>query len=290
MSSLITQAFVQQYKANVIMLYQQKDSKLRGTVREEPLTGEAHYFERLGPTEMVERLVRHQDTQYVDSQHSRRKVGIRDFTWADLVDKQDKIRLLIDPQSEYAQNAARAMHRNYDRLVIEAFTADAASGPSGATAVTFASEALFDLDVSAAAIDSDDIRTVKAAFDNADIDEDDRYALVTPDTIQQLLADTKVISSDFNTLKALQAGGLGEGTWMGFKWKVSTLCPSAAGGDRYIFFWHRSAMGIAVGADPMVRIDELPTKDYSVQVYACRTMGATRVQAGVGRLQVKAGA
>jgi capsid protein len=290
MSQLITQAFVQQFKGNVVMLYQQRDSKLAGTVREEGITGDAHYFERLGPTEMVEKLVRHADTQYVDSQHSRRKLTIRDFEWADLVDKQDKIRLLISPESEYAQNAANAMRRNYDRLVIEAFTADAASGPAGATAVTFTSEALFDTDISAAAADSDDIRAAKAAFDNADIDEDDRYALVTPDTIQQLLADTKVISSDFNTLKALAAGGLGDQTWMGFKWKVSTLCPTVAGDtDRYIFFWHKSAMGIAVGAEPTVRIDELPTKSYAVQVYASRTMGATRVQGGVGRFRVKVG-
>src|SRR5262245_28482815 len=117
MSQLITQAFVQQFRGNVIMLYQQLDSKLRGTVREESITGEAFYFERLGPTEMVERLSRHADTPQVDSVHTRRKVTIRDFEWADLVDKQDKIRLLISPESEYAQNAASAARRNYDRLV-----------------------------------------------------------------------------------------------------------------------------------------------------------------------------
>jgi hypothetical protein len=284
----ITEAQVQQYKANVIHLYQQMESKLRGTTRYETLKGEAHFFERLAPSEMEERTTQHGDTPLGEGDWSRRKVTLRDFEWARLVDNQDKIRLLVSPESEYAINAAKAMNRNYDRIVIEAFTADAFAGKAGQTPVTFASEALFDLDISAAIADSDDVRTVKAAFDNAEIPEEDRYALVTPDFILQLLADTKVISSDFNTVKALADGKLNT-TWMSFKWIVSTLCPLAAGGDRFCLFWHKDAMGAVTGAEPNVRMSERDDKSYAVQVYASRTMGATRIQPGVGRLQVKAG-
>ncbi len=286
--AIISEANVQQYKANVIHLYQQAESKLRGTTRYETLVGEAHYFERLAASEMVERVTRNGDTPVEDADHSRRKVTLRDFEWARLVDQVEKIRLLISPESEYAVNAAKAMARNYDRVVIESLTADAFAGKTGQTAVTFASEKLFDLDISVAAADSDDIRTVKAAFDNAEIPEEDRYALVTPDFIQQLLADTKVSSSDFNTIKALAAGSL-PGTWMSFKWIMSTLCPDAAGGDRFCLFWHKDAVGAVTGAEPNVRMSERDDKSYSVQVYASRTMGSTRIQNGVGRLQVKAG-
>lgn len=289
MSNLITQAFVQQFRGNVINLYQQGDSKLRGTVREETLNGDAHYFERLAPTETVEKVTRHGDTPLVESQHSRRKVTMTDHEWADLVDQQDKIRILINPESEYAQNAAMAFNRRYDRIIIAAFTADAASGPAGATAVTFASEDLFDTDVSGADVDNEDILAAKFAFDNADIPEDNRHALVTPGFWNQLLKDTKVISSDFNTVKALAAGGLQGQQWMGFHWHTSTLCPTVTGDtDRYIFFWDKAAMGAVVGQNPVTRITERPDKSYAVQVYMSMTMGATRIQGGVGRLQIKA--
>jgi hypothetical protein len=289
MSQQITSAMVQQFKGNVITLFQQGEAKLRGTVRQEPLVGEAHYFERLAPTEAVEKTTRHGDTPLIESEHSRRKLTLRDFEWADLVDQQDKIRLLINPESEYAQNAAKAMNRRYDRLVIEAFTADSLSGKSGATAVTFATEKLFDTDISAAAMDSDDVITAKAAFDNADIPESDRYALVHPGAMLAMLSDTKIISSDYNTIKALAQGGLKGAPWMGFNWIVSTLVPTVAGDtDRYIFFWHKESMGIAVPAEPTTEISRRDDKSYATQVYVAMTMGATRIQAGVGRFRVAA--
>lgn len=288
MSQLITEAFVQQYKGNVITLYQQEVSVLRGLVREESLTGKQHFFERLGSTAAVKKTVRHADTPQVDSQHSRRMVSLADYEWADLVDQQDKIRLLISPESEYAINGAKAMKRAFDLEVIAAFDADAFAGEQGATVVPFASDNIGDVDPSAADIVLADILAVKSAFDNADIPDEGRVAVVTPDAIGQLLQQTAVTSSDFNTVKALVRGEID--TWLGFTWKKTTLLPTVpADTDRYCFFFHRDSMGCAIGKDMMTRISERGDKSYAVQVYLCQSLGATRTQKGVYRMRVHAG-
>jgi hypothetical protein len=112
---------------------------------------------------------------------------------------------------------------------------------------------------------------------------------------QLLKASTAPIaaSSDYNSIKALVQGEMN--TWVGFTWvqyvRTSTeLAEAYTTGDTtrpYCFAWHRDAVGVAVAKDIMARLSERADKDYSVQTYACLTMGATRVQGeGVVRFSV----
>ena len=105
MSVQITTAFVQQYKANVEHLLQQKGSRLRPFVRVESQNAEYEFYDRIGATNAQEVTGRHQDTPLITVPHDRRRVSLRDFDWAELIDRTDRIRLLIDPTSPYAQNA-----------------------------------------------------------------------------------------------------------------------------------------------------------------------------------------
>lgn len=285
----VEQARVLQFKANVTHLYQQTGAKLRGTFREETLTGKAHFFERLGTEAAVLKTARHADTVLLDPAHTRRMVVPADYVWNALVDQQDKIRLLIDPNSEYAIAAANALKRAQDDSYIAAFTADAATGESGGTAVAFGSDsAAGDVDVSAAAVTTVNILAIKKALDNGDVPSEDRYAAVMPSVITQLLSNSTAplaASSDYNTIKALVMGDLD--TWCGFKWITTTRCPLAAATDFYTFFWQKQSMGAAIAKEIMARLSERADKDYATQSYACMTIGATRIQGpGVYRLRI----
>lgn len=79
MSINITTAFVQQYKANVYHLTQQKGSKLRMGVRVESVTGKNAYFDQIGATTARKRSSRHSDTPRMDTPHSRRRVALEDY-------------------------------------------------------------------------------------------------------------------------------------------------------------------------------------------------------------------
>jgi hypothetical protein len=289
MSDTIDVARVLQFKGNVTHLYQQNQARLKGLVREESLTGKAHFFERLGRTAAVKKTVRHSDTPLVNSQHTRRMVTTVPYEWADLVDKEDKRKILFTPESEYAINAAAAMKRAYDTEVILSFDADAKTGEDGSGTVTFSSEALKNTDESAAVVTTPILMAYKLAFDLAEIPVEDRVVVSGSALVAQLLAGSTAplaASFDYNTVKALVGGTMDQ--WLGFKWVFvndSEIIPLLDTNDKYAYFFHKDAMGIAVSADMETRVSERADKSYAIQVYLSQELGATRIQAGVARMR-----
>jgi len=87
MSSQITTAFTQQYSNNVKLLAQEKGSQLRNTVNVESVVGKNAFFDQVGVATAVKRTTRHADTLQVDTPHSRRRVSLVDYEYADLIDK-----------------------------------------------------------------------------------------------------------------------------------------------------------------------------------------------------------
>src|SRR6266446_9376650 len=136
MSFTVTQAFVQQYKNNVVHLSQQKGSRCRSTVRLQPdIVGLNYYFERIGATAVQLKQSRHSPTPLISTPHSRRRVSMVTYQWGDLVDNDDKLKLLISPESEYAIAARNAFGRVMDDIIIAGCLGTAFAGPDGATAV-----------------------------------------------------------------------------------------------------------------------------------------------------------
>ena len=133
MSVQITTAMTDGFRSNVELLLQQKGSKFRSTVRNESQMNEFEYFDRLKPTAANEITNRHGDTVLVNTQHDRRRLHLRDFDWADIIDRQDDIRTLADFRSPYAMNGAMALGRSQDDVIISNIFGTAFSGRSGAT-------------------------------------------------------------------------------------------------------------------------------------------------------------
>ena len=121
MSTQITTAFVEQYSSNIQMLSQQKGSILRDKVRLESVTGKNAFFDQVGSVTASVRSTRHSDTPQSNTPHSRRRVSLVDYEFADLIDDLDKVRMLVDPTSTYALGYfAYAMGRAMDDAIITA--------------------------------------------------------------------------------------------------------------------------------------------------------------------------
>ena len=277
MSVEIPVAFVQQYSANVMHLAQQSPSKFRSYVRiKDNLVGKTAFFERIGATAAVKRTSRHADTPLISTPHSRRRVALEDWEWADLVDKQDEVRLLIDPASEYVINASKAMNRTVDDLVIAALGGSAYSIDENDAATAVALPAAQKVAVGGTGLTIAKLRTAKRILDAADVEAEDRAIAISPIGLEDLLATTEVTSSDFNTVKALVQGQLD--TFLGFKFIVSTRLPFITGTVRAAYAWSKPGMGLAIGKDVQHEISVRPDKSYTTQVYFCLTMQATRVE------------
>jgi hypothetical protein len=279
MSNQITTAFVQQYSSNVQMLSQQMGSLLRGVVDVESVVGKNAFFDQVGKTTAQLRTSRHADTPQLDTPHSRRRVSLADYEWADLIDNADKVRLLIDPTSSYAKAAAAAMGRAMDDVVIAALGGNSYTGETGSTTVALPSA---QKPYSASQSDGLTITKLleaKKILDLADVDPSlPRFFLCGPRQISNLLGTTQITSSDFNTVKALAQGQID--SFLGFKFIVSNRLTFDATNtdDRLCYAFTSDAIKLAVGQDVLARIDERADKSYSTQVYYAMSIGATRME------------
>ena len=274
MSTSVTTAFVQQYSANVQMLSQQMGSRLRDAVRVENITGKNAFFDQVGVATAQLRTSRHADTPQIDTPHARRRVSLADYEYADLIDDQDKVKMLIDPTSSYAMAAASAMGRAMDDEIITAALGTAFTGETGSTSTSFSS----DNQIANGSADMSVAKLIQAKklLDLGDVDPSiPRYIAVGPNQVEALLNTTSVTSSDFNTVKALVQGEVD--TFMGFKFIVSNRL-SKSGNIRSCFAWAEDGLALGIGKDINARIDERADKGYSTQVYYCMSVGATRME------------
>ena len=282
MSTQVTTAFVQQYAANVMMLAQQKGSKLRDAVRVENVTGKQAFFDQIDATAARRRTSRHSDTPRMDTPHKRRRCSLEDFDWADLIDQEDKVRLLIDPTSTYAKAAANAMGRAIDEVIVDAIRGTSFTGETGSTQVTL--PAGQKIAVGAAGLTLQKLISAKKLMDSADIDNEGRYIAVTSEQLEDLLNNTTVTSADFNSVKALVQGELE--TFLGFNFirvdglriDGTKILPFITGSDRAVVAWQKEQVVLGIGAQPQARITERADKNYATQVFYSMSVGAARMQ------------
>lgn len=275
MSTQVTTAFVNQFSSNVAMLSQQMGSRLRNAVDMEMITGEKAFFDQVGSAVAQARTTRHADTPLMDTPHSRRMVTLTDYEYADLVDDQDKVRMLIDPTSTYARAAAAAMGRAMDDVIITAFDATASTGKDGSTSTAFDT----DMDIAAASggLTLAKLIEAKQMLDEQDVDPSiPRYIACAPEQIADLMNDTTVTSADYNTVKALARGELNQ--FVGFNFIVTNRLGTDSNSDRKVFAWAMDGVKLAIGKDVTARIDQRADKSYATQVYYCMSIGATRME------------
>ena len=103
-----------------------------------------------------------------------------------------------------------------------------------------------------------------------------RYIIVSPEQIEDLLNITSVTSADFNTVRALVQGEVD--TFVGFKFIVSNRLNTDSDGNRQVIAFAGDGIKLAVGKDVTGRIDERSDKSYSTQIYYCMDIGATRME------------
>lgn len=270
MANTISNAFVQQFKANVYQLSQQRGSRLGNKVRLEALTGDTHNFERIAAVAAQTKPSRHSTTPVLDAPHSRRKVSPVDKEWGDVIDREDKLRLLITPDSEYAIAGANALGRAKDDLIIAAALGNATDG-AGASVALPAGQKL----ALAATFNLDQILTGQQTLNLAEVDEDGRTIVFGAKQLKNVLGVAAFTSADYNTVRTLMSGRID--AFLGFDW-VRTARLTLTLTTRSCFMFQRMAMGLAVNEDMFARIAERPDLSFATQVYCRMTMGSTRIE------------
>jgi hypothetical protein len=283
MSSTVNIAFVQQFKDNCIHLCQQRGSRLRPYIRiKGDIVGKYTHFERLNATDVVKKTTRHADTPLVDSEHSRRRCLIEDWEWADLVDHQDEIRLLIDPKSLYAQSASMSMGRKQDDLILAAAVGNSyaidASDASSNIALPSGQKVAKGFGGSNIGLTLAKVRRGKRIMDAAECPSEGRVIVVNAQMLEEMLGITEVVSADYNSVKALVQGELN--TFMGFDWIRTELVPwvDETNDVKGAICIQGTGIGLAIGQEIKADIGVRRDKSLATQVYLCMTFGAVRIE------------
>lgn len=304
MSQQITTSMVDMFSANIMHLAQQKGSKLRSYCRVESQSAESAFHDRIGARGSKRKEGRHSDVVFEDTPHSRRMVTMEDFYSADLVDKEDKLRTIMNPENEYAKAIAYALGRRIDEIVIEGALGNAYGGKKGTEVVALPDSqkvAAFDgTTTTGVGLNILTLRAVRKKFkqNEAIMDGEKLVFIYAAQQADDLLGQTEVTSSDYNSVKALVNGE--SDTFMGFKFVSTELLPfnaanitytvtngaigagtgtvTAGEGRRCIAMVPNSAVLCALGAEVMGRVDERKDKHYANQVYGSLTMGSSRME------------
>jgi hypothetical protein len=283
----ITTAFVQQYSANVRMLSQQRASRLRPAVMVEAgVTGKNWFMDQIGTVAAQRITDRHGDSPLNQTPHRRRKVSLLDYETGDLIDQLDKVKMLADPTSTYAQAHAAAMGRAMDDAIIGAAFDTAYTGEDGATQVAFPAGNQVAVDSHAygsgsgnAGLTISKLIEAKQKLDAAEagVDPDEeRFVACTSKQIADLLKTTETTSADYNNVKALVEGKVDR--FMGFNFIRTERLVKNASNHRRVMAWVKSGVGLCIGQDVTARITERADKRFSTYAYFCMSIGAARLE------------
>jgi len=283
MSFEITTAMVQQYNDNVVLLQQQKPSRLRPCVREEGVQGEYGFFDQIDQTAAQKRTQRHGDTPLISTPHVRRRVAPTPYDWADLIDNFDRPTLITDPTSKYAVNAVAAMNRAIDDEIIACALATAYGGRDGTSTYAFPTST-HQIAHGSASLTIGKLLTAKEILDSYENDPDEpRFLALSAKQVTSLLDTTEIKSIDYNTVKALAAGQID--TFLGFKF-IRTERLKKVSTTRSCLAWSQNSILLGIGTDIITRVSERADKNYATQVYVGMFIGATRMdEKGVVEIQ-----
>jgi hypothetical protein len=201
-----------------------------------------------------------------------------DYHDARLLDRGDELRMLADPRSAYTIAAASALGRQIDTVIANRIIGTANYGETGSSTITLGTDSISGISHIAGTPSTLTVARVlqtKRILDLEDVDSEDRFFVVNPYGLEQLLGTTQVTSSDFNSVKALVRGEID--SWMGFKWIVSNVL-STSGTVTTCFAMQRHGFALAMGSEPLVRTDERTDLSYSWQVYYELNIGGVRLE------------
>ena len=277
---------VRQYATNIQALLQQRGSRLRGSVMNGAHVGEqASPIDQVGAVEAQAVMSRFGPINRIDAAFDRRWVVPFDFEVPQLVDTFDKLRILNDPTSIYAQNAANALARKQDDAILTAMFGDAKTGKDGAGTTVFGATQFVSVNTGGAGSGMN-VAKLRAArkilmANHVDLDREPVYCVITADDHDELLNEIQVINLDFNDKPVLVSGRVTSFLGINFihSERITTATDDAAGTSKQIPVYVPSAMHFGSWGEIQTSVtQDITLTGHPWQVYAKATFGATRLE------------
>lgn len=287
MSNFIVENFIDEFNDNLVLKSQQRGARFRGAVMEDTHVGEsASAVDQLVEATAQIRTTRHGSKPIIETVHERRWVTPTDYEWGDVIDNEDKLRLLIQPEGKYTQTGLNAINRGMDDEIVNAFFATSKTGVRGNGTTAFDSAQVVAVDVGAAAdtqLNTDKLLAAREKIMAGNVDLNDPrnqlYCAINALQEHSLLEQIKVGNADYNTniFGRDSSGHLSH--WFGIKFILTERLSVDGNADQEIPFWTKSGMHLGIWKDVFGDIsvrNDLSRNPHHVSTYG--TFGATRLE------------
>jgi hypothetical protein len=246
----LSTAFVTLFDAEVKQAYQGQ-AQLRPAVRvRSGVEGSTYKFPKIGKGVAQVRIPQ-TDVTPLNVTYGSVTATLSDYIAAEYSDIFMQAKVNFDERAELVKVVSGAIGRRQDQLIIDALVASSTSN----TVASSIGGANTNLNL-------DKLLAAKKALDAKNVPMDNRHIFIHANNLSGLLGETKVTSSDFNSIKALVNGELN--TFLGFNFH--TIGDRDEGGlpissgDRKVYAFHRDAIGMAEGIAPKTEINYIPEK------------------------------
>lgn len=289
-NSQIPLFYVEQFSSNIMLKLQQEGSVLRECVMSGTHIGsQASPVDQFGAVVANKVVGRYNPMGRVDAPTDRRWVFPQDYDLPQLLDTFDKLRLLIDPMSSYVTNASHALGRSMDIEILNGLTGTNFTGNNGATSVAIPSTQIVGVNTGSASACNLNVAKLRAArkilMQNYGVDFRKRpeiYCAINAANHDSLLAETQIISSDFNGDMPVLKDGFVE-RFLGINFVhtelLTTGADDQAGTSTAVPMWIKDGAYLGLWAD--ITTDISQRKDLQglpYQAYAYGTFGGTRLE------------
>lgn len=247
----LSNAFVTLFDAEVKQAYQGK-AMLVGAVRaRRGVEGSIVKFPKVGKGSATLRIPQ-TDVTPINASFSQVTLTLQDWNAAEYSDIFSQQKVNFDERQELVQVVANAVGRRQDQMIIDALV-------NSSTSLTVANS----IGGSNTNLNMAKLRESKRLLDKNNVPPEGRHMVIHANSLANLLSETAITSSDFNSVKALVQGEIN--TFLGFQFHV--LGDRSEGGlpidgsnDRKVFAFHQMAVGYGEGIAMRTEINYVPEK------------------------------
>ena len=251
MSISLSNAFVTLFDAEVKQAYQGKAMLVPAVRQRRGVEGSTVKFPKVGKGVATIRVPQ-SDVTPLNVGFSSVTLTLADYNAAEYSDIFSQAKVNFDERQELVQVVAGAMGRRQDQMILDALAASS-------TSLTVSN----DIGGSDSNMNITKLREAKRLMDKNNVPPDGRNIIIHANGLANLLSETSVTSSDFNSVKALVQGELN--TYLGFTFHV--LGDRSEGGlaidgslDRSCFAFHKDAVGYGEGIAMRTEINYIAEK------------------------------
>ena len=251
MSISLSNAFVTLFDAEVKQAYQGKAMLVPAVRQRRGVEGSTVKFPKVGRGVATVRVPQ-TDVTPLNVGFSTVTLTLADYNAAEYSDIFSQAKVNFDERQELVQVVAGAMGRRQDQMIL-----DALNGSS--TSLTVANS----IGGSTTNMNIAKLREAKRLLDKGNVPPDGRHIIIHANGLSNLLSETSVTSSDFNSVKALVQGEIN--TYLGFTFHV--LGDRSEGGlpidgslDRTCYAFHKDAVGYGEGIGMRTEINYIAEK------------------------------